>query len=191
MNKIIEEKLYKETVLKSKFCAYIFHCDNIFMQNEIIKTLKREHSCASHICFASVYKNEQHSNDDGEPSGTAGAMILTALNECEIVNSLCVVVRYFGGVKLGASRLGRVYKNCAKMCLIGNLKPAVKTTLCFGVCDYTTFDLIQNYLQKNNISFENVKFNDKVEFEVFVSNNEKENIEKVTPLNFKDIEKIR
>jgi len=190
MNCIIEEKSCKEVVLKSKFFSFVFFCENVTKQNEILKKVRGEHQSASHICFASSFENQQHSNDDGEPSGTAGAMILTALKESEIINVLCVVVRYFGGVKLGASRLGKVYKNCAKRCLEGNLKNVEKQALFFGNCNYNTFGLVKDFLQKNNIKLENVKFENEVDFEVFVSEEKRKSLEEITPLKSKNIFKI-
>ena len=64
-------------------------------QFEILKEIKKEHLSASHICYASIFEGEQHSNDDGEPSKTAGGMILSALKDNDVINALCVVVRYF------------------------------------------------------------------------------------------------
>lgn len=190
MNSIIEEKSCKNIVLKSKFYAFVFNCDNVKNQNEILKNIRSEHLSASHICFASVFENEQHSNDDSEPSGTAGAMILSTLKEFDVINAICVVVRYFGGVKLGASRLGKVYKNCAKMCLEDNLKIVEKRTLFSGKCSYNTFDLVQNYLQKTKINLERVKFESSVEFEVFLSSSDREIMEEITTLQSKNIFKI-
>lgn len=190
MKSIINEKHCKEIVLKSKFYSFVFICEDIKRQNLILKNIRSQHLSANHICFASVFENEHHSNDDGEPSGTAGGMILSALKECEVVNTLCVVVRYFGGVKLGASRLGKVYRNCAKGCLADNLKIVQKRTLYFGKCNYNTFDFVQNYLQKNKIILEVVKYESEVEFDVFLSDFEKENLQDINPLISKNVFKI-
>jgi len=190
MNSIICEKSCKDIILKSKFYSYIFNCENIKRQTEILKNLRAENLSCSHICFAGVFENEQHSSDDGEPSGTAGIMILSALKENDVINALCVVVRYFGGVKLGVSKLGKVYKSCAKMCLADNIKKVNKHILFFGKCNYNTFDEVKNFLQKNMINLENVKFESEVEFGVFLSENEKILLEEITPLISKQISKI-
>ncbi|NCB48406.1 MAG: YigZ family protein [Clostridia bacterium] len=185
MNSIIEEKSCKNIVLKSKFLSFVFSCEDLKKQNERLKYIRKEHFSASHICFASVFENEQHMSDDSEPSGTAGAMIMSELKEFDVINTLCVVVRYFGGVKLGASRLGKVYKNCAKMCLVDNVKCVEKKTLYSGSCSYNSFDLIQKYFQKTNVKLKSVKFENTVFFEVFLSKIDKDIIEKITILQEK------
>ena len=74
-----------------------------------LDAIKEEHPKATHYCYAYVYDEVKHSSDDGEPGGTAGLPILNVLEKEELNHTLVVVVRYFGGIKLGAGGLVRAY----------------------------------------------------------------------------------
>ena len=101
---ILEEK-------KSKFYGYAFEC---FDDGEIKKQLdilKKEHKKATHFCYAFRFTSpfSEKAVDDGEPSGTAGKPILNVLQKKNLQNICVIVVRYFGGIKLGAGGLVRAY----------------------------------------------------------------------------------
>ncbi|HOY12178.1 MAG TPA: YigZ family protein [Saprospiraceae bacterium] len=109
---------YKEK--GSKFLAYAYSFDDTNQLSEIIKTLKSEHPKARHHCFAyqvGINGEEHRAFDDGEPSGTAGKPILGQIKSKGVTNVLVVVVRYFGGTKLGASGLIQAYKLAAQEAL--------------------------------------------------------------------------
>lgn len=108
--------MYEIVEKKSKFLGYIFKIDSIEKINSILKDLKKEHKKATHICYAYILFNETmqvKAHDDGEPSGTAGKPIYNVLEKKNLKNVLLVVVRYFGGIKLGAGGLVRMYTKCA------------------------------------------------------------------------------
>lgn len=97
---------------KSRFVAYKFDLTNLEQVKQILQSLKREHKKANHICYAYVYNIDcvsEKANDDGEPTGTAGYPILNVIKKKNLQNIMVVVVRYFGGVKLGAGGLTRAY----------------------------------------------------------------------------------
>ena len=96
--KLINETLYE--VKKSKFFAYYYEVDSIKEINCILETLKKEHKKAKHIVYAYKIDGLEKKYDDGEPSGTAGLPIYNIINK---------IVRYFGGIKLGAGGLLRAY----------------------------------------------------------------------------------
>lgn len=102
---------------KSKFFAYKYDLNSVDEVNAIINSLKKEHKKARHFCYAYVFNKDMISekcSDDGEPSGTAGYPILNVIKKKNLTNILVVVVRYFGGIKLGAGGLTRAYtKACA------------------------------------------------------------------------------
>ena len=105
---------YKEK--GSKFLAYCFPFDNENQLPEIMEKLKSDHPKARHYCFAykiGIGNNRYRTNDDGEPSGTAGKPILGQIASHQLTNVLIVVVRYFGGTKLGASGLIHAYRQAA------------------------------------------------------------------------------
>lgn len=110
-------KTYELTISKSKFLAYLFDLSCLDEVKKHLEELKKEHKKAKHICYAYVYKNEiisEKCSDDGEPGGTAGYPILNVIKKKNLTNVMVAVVRYFGGIKLGAGGLTRAYtKACA------------------------------------------------------------------------------
>lgn len=101
-------------ISKSKFvgqCFDISHKNDIEL---ILHDLKKMHPKASHFCYGYVIDdNHQGSDDNGEPKHTAGKPILEALLKSELTHTLCVVIRYYGGVMLGASGLTKAYRDTA------------------------------------------------------------------------------
>jgi uncharacterized YigZ family protein len=108
------EGIYKEK--GSKFLAYAFPVTKEEEIKEHLAFLKKEHVSARHFCYAYILgpgKQQYRSNDDGEPSGTAGKPIYNQLLSFDITNTLIIVVRYFGGTLLGAAGLVNAYKQAA------------------------------------------------------------------------------
>ncbi len=109
------EGLYKEK--GSKFIAKVLHVESEDQCKEILKDLKKEYYDARHHCYAyrlGPEKEKYRSSDDGEPSGTAGKPILNQIYSFELFKVLIVVIRYFGGTKLGVSGLINAYKTSAR-----------------------------------------------------------------------------
>ena len=98
-------------IKKSKFVAYLYDIDEISEIKEILKNIKYEPKKAKHIVYAYKFGSTAGKSDDKEPSGTAGTPLYNLLEMNNINNKLLIVVRYFGGVKLGAGPLLRAYKN--------------------------------------------------------------------------------
>ncbi len=104
----------------SKFFAYAFHVENDDEIKEFLELLHKEHPKSRHVCYAyrlDLEGNDFRTNDDGEPSGTAGKPILGQIDSKELTKTLVAVVRYFGGKKLGASGLINAYKTSAEEAL--------------------------------------------------------------------------
>ena len=113
-----EEVLYKEK--NSKFFGYCFPVQSEEEVKLILDQIKKQHFSARHWCYAFQIGTEQiqyRANDDGEPSGSAGLPIYGQIQSFEVTNVLVVVIRYFGGVKLGVGGLVTAYKETAKMAL--------------------------------------------------------------------------
>lgn len=108
------EKSQNEFIInKSKFITYIFHINNKNDIETILNNIKNEYPDASHYVYAYILNNICYSTDDKEPSGTAGKPILNTLQKNNLNQVICIVVRYFGGIKLGAGPLTRGYSRCA------------------------------------------------------------------------------
>lgn len=104
---------------KSRFIGYRLSCQNVAEIEKALKELKGEHKKATHICYAYSLKNPflEKAVDDGEPGGTAGRPILSVIQKKGAVDVCVFVVRYFGGIKLGAGGLVRAYTKTASMAL--------------------------------------------------------------------------
>lgn len=118
MNCVKSRQTIEEIIKKSRFIGVIAPCAN---ENEALLNLKQlydEHPNASHIAYAYRIKTDHglvyRFHDAGEPAGTAGKPIFQHMEGKELINLLIAVIRYFGGVKLGAGGLTRAYGNTAK-----------------------------------------------------------------------------
>ena len=98
---------------KSKFLGFYYQIDNASEVKDIINDLKDKHKKANHFVYAYKCDNTAGKTDDKEPSGSAGGQIYNLLELNNINNALIVVIRYFGGTKLGIGLLSRTYKNAA------------------------------------------------------------------------------
>lgn len=112
-----QETINTLTIEKSRFICYLKHLKNPEEFKEYIGLIRKKHYDASHICSAFICNNIKRSNDDGEPSGTAGMPILNVLEKNNLNEVGAIVVRYFGGIKLGAGGLIRAYGNAVSDCL--------------------------------------------------------------------------
>ncbi len=152
--------LYKDK--GSKFYAFAYP---IFTEKEIsniIKEIKAEHHTARHHCYAYKINPENAQfkyNDDGEPSGSAGRPILGQILSNDLTNILIVVVRYFGGTKLGIRGLINAYKGAAKDAIENSKieKKQILTKLKLEF-DYPAINKIMYLLKKENIQIIQTKF---------------------------------
>lgn len=110
-------KLINETIIeikKSKFIGLYYEVSSLEEVKIILNDLKKEHKKAKHFPYAYKIDNNIKKTDDKEPSGTAGMPILNIIEKNNLNNTLIVIIRYFGGIKLGAGGLLRAYSNAAK-----------------------------------------------------------------------------
>src|SRR5699024_4886396 len=123
-------------IKKSQFICNIARTETKEEAEEFITQIKKEHSSATHNCYAYVLGMDNEvmkQNDNGEPSGTAGAPILNVLEQLELRNVTAVVTRYFGGIKLGAGGLIRAYSNATSKAIehigVNQRQPQTESTL--------------------------------------------------------------
>lgn len=121
MYTIKENKENTTVIKKSKFICKIFYVKNTLEANNILTKLKQEYKDATHICYAYIIDNNIKFSDDNEPSNTAGMPIYNVLKNNELDYVLATVIRYFGGIKLGAGGLSRAYSNAVSDTIKNNI----------------------------------------------------------------------
>lgn len=110
--KSIKNNIENTTIInKSKFITKLYFINSLNEIDNILNEVSKEYKDATHVCFAYILNGKEKCSDNGEPSGTAGMPILNVLKKNNLDNILAIVIRYFGGIKLGAGGLVRAYSN--------------------------------------------------------------------------------
>ena len=155
MNTIKGEIVNEIEINKSRFITYLKHTDNVEDAKDYVSYVKVLHPSATHHVVAmTIGKTGEYgqANDDGEPSGTAGLPALDVFRKNDITNFTCVIVRYFGGVKLGAGGLVRAYSKSASTALkLLEITPIVDYLGLYLSFDYSFMNIIENRLSKYEI----------------------------------------
>lgn len=153
-------------IQKSRFIAYVDRAETEEEAQEFIQKIKKMHWNATHNCSAYVVGENnqfQKANDDGEPSGTAGVPMLEVLRKRNVQDTVVVVTRYFGGIKLGAGGLIRAYSKATSEGLNATgivhrkLVRKMNTTI-----DYTWLGKIENALRSSEYEIQDIQYADKV-----------------------------
>lgn len=167
--KSIKNNTEKEIIInKSKFITLIIKAKSIEDINSNLENIKKNYKDATHYCYAYIIDNIKKASDDGEPGGTAGLPILNVLENNDLNYVLCVVIRYFGGIKLGAGGLVRAYTksvtSCLKEAIIEDIKEGYKIELIF------TYDYLKviDILLKEEIIINKV-FDENIIYEVIIN----------------------
>lgn len=142
-------------ITKSTFITYLKNINNVEDAKKYVQQIKDEHPDATHHVVAmTIGKTGEYgqANDDGEPSGTAGLPVLDVFRKNDITNFVCVVVRYFGGIKLGAGGLVRAYSKSASTALKQlEIVPIIEYKHISITFDYSFLNIIENRLSEYNI----------------------------------------
>ncbi len=169
-NQVEDETL----VNRSRFICYLRPCDSIVQAKAILKELQQLHPQANHHCSAFMTKAAVDSqgygfSDDGEPSGTAGKPMLMALQGGGIGQVCAIVVRYFGGVKLGTGGLQRAYGGSVRQAL-GYLQSKLKKAMVHKTlaCHYSQVDDVLHLLGQLDGQVVSQDYQDKVVFELAI-----------------------
>ena len=133
---------------KSEFITELYRVFSVDEFNAILKDMKKRHPKATHICTAYRIQQLEKSNDDGEPSGTAGLPMLEVLRKQNIIDVGAFVIRYYGGIQLGAGGLTRAYSGSVAQALetvkLNPIMEMLDTTIEFPI---TYTDIILNRLK--------------------------------------------
>lgn len=160
---------------KSKFIAFLMPYE---MFDEVMTRLRSEHPKARHFVYAYRYLNEfgqivENSSDDGEPKGTSGKPSLAVLAGAEIINSAVIIVRYFGGIKLGTGGLVRAYgdsiNEVIKIAVFKEYKKLITQTL---ECEYSELSQLEYLLNQEDINIKSKDFATNVRLQIELTSEE-------------------
>lgn len=163
---------YELIIKNSKFISLIFRVYSKDEVNDILYSIKKEYPNATHYCYGYVIDNDIKSSDDGEPSRTAGAPILNQITGNNLNYTLIIVVRYFGGVKLGVGPLTRAYGKVAREVIRDNniitLVKGYDIMITFGYSDIKDIDyILRNSYIVNKVFDTNITYNVLVDYDTF------------------------
>lgn len=158
-------------IKKSKFITKLYKINNLDEINSILENIKQEYNDSTHICYAYIVNSKEKCFDDGEPSGTAGIPILNILKKNNLTNILAIVIRYFGGIKLGAGGLVRAYSNS----VLDTLKLSSIVELSYGYLieiefNYDNLKLIDYMLNDKKIISK--EYNSNIVYKFYINEDE-------------------
>jgi uncharacterized YigZ family protein len=157
-------------VKKSRFIGCVQAVPDRAAALAVVQGLRLEHPNATHVCWALLAGGQSAANDDGEPGGTAGRPMLEVLRRQDLEGVLATVVRYFGGVKLGAGGLVRAYTDAVAQALLTARKiPLQKTLALRCAVPYAMEGMLRRELQLAGALLGEVRHGDDVEFEFSVN----------------------
>ncbi|MBR3049190.1 MAG: YigZ family protein, partial [Bacilli bacterium] len=145
MKTILIDSTNELIIKNSKFITVLKQINDNTDVNSIIDNIKKEYPKATHYCYGYITENKKKSSDDGEPGGTAGTPILNVLEKEDIINILVIVIRYFGGIKLGAGGLVRAYSK--------SVKEALSNTKLIELTTGYKVEIIFDYNNKKDIDY--------------------------------------
>lgn len=195
-NTIKENASYEIVEKKSKFIGNVFYVESKEEAEIIIKEQKKKYHDARHNCWAYRVLDDNNvvekSSDDGEPSGTAGAPMLNILSKENIVNTLVIVTRYFGGILLGTGGLVKAYSESTKLALEQAKITKIEEGYIYKIeINYSDLDSFKYYLKNNEIKLVKEEYFENVILHTFMPKNKIDCFEKekINSFNIIKIEK--
>ncbi len=176
----VKEKGEHEIIIqKSRFITYVGRVETETAAQEFIQEIKKKHWDATHNCSAYLIGEQnqiQKANDDGEPSGTAGVPMLEVLKKRDLKDTVTVVTRYFGGIKLGAGGLIRAYGKSVSEALntVGIVERKLMVVMHVKV-DYSWLGKLENELRSSVYQLKEIHYSDLVDIETYVEEAQVEN----------------
>ncbi|MBO8176106.1 MAG: YigZ family protein [Bacillus sp. (in: Bacteria)] len=163
-------------IQKSRFIAYVNRVQTEEEAQTFIQEIKKKHWDATHNCSAYMIGENnqiQKANDDGEPSGTAGVPMLEVLKKKDLKDTVVVVTRYFGGIKLGAGGLIRAYGKATSEGIkaTGVVERKLMRVMHTKI-DYTWLGKVENELRSSIYQIKDIHYLDQVEIETYVEENQ-------------------
>jgi len=167
----LAQPAHSELVIKkSRFIGCVQAVPDRAAAQAVVAQLRLEHPAATHVCWAFLAGGQSAANDDGEPGGTAGRPMLEVLRRQDLEGVLATVVRYFGGVKLGAGGLVRAYTDAVAQALLTATKVPVQKMLSLRCAvPYAMEGMVRRELQQAGAALGDVGHGDDVEFEFSIA----------------------
>ncbi len=157
---------FELVIKKSRFIACVQPMPDRAGAQQVVAGLRAEHPGAAHVCWALLAGGQSAAVDDGEPSGTAGRPMLDVLRHQDLEGVLATVVRYFGGVKLGAGGLVRAYTDSVAQALLGAQKvPIIKLQALRCTAPYALEGMVRRELDGAGARLDEVAHGDEVLFD--------------------------
>ena len=174
------DKFYQNQIdiKKSQFICRLYPAQTESEAKEIIAKISAEYKDATHNCSAYYVSDGEGYDDDGEPGGTAGRPMLNVLKKNELQNSVAIVTRYFGGIKLGAGGLVRAYsKSVLETLAIAEIVEMEKYHIFNFKFDYQHIKLVDSDLRSQKIDIIDKTYDEAVNYKIAIINKERfENI---------------
>jgi uncharacterized YigZ family protein len=169
-------------IQKSRFIAHVNRAESEEEAMNFIAEIKKKHWNATHNCSCYLigeHDQIQKANDDGEPTGTAGVPMLEVLKKRNLKDTVVVVTRYFGGIKLGAGGLIRAYsKSVSEGLKYTGIVERRLTRVMHTILDYHLLGKVENELRSSNYDIKDIHYMDRVTIETFVEEGNKETFKK-------------
>lgn len=155
---------------RSSFIGVLLHVTSIESIKQYLEDIRKQYPKAKHYCYAYILGDKKKCSDDGEPAKTAGRPLLELLERKEMDETLLIVVRYFGGVLLGASRLMSTYLETGVNVLSSADIVEIDNKYVYRVSfSYKEFDQFKALAKKLQFSFENVSYEDRINVDVLAN----------------------
>lgn len=169
---IKEDGTYEVIIQKSRFIGHVARVQTEEEAQSFIQKIKKQHHTATHNCSAYMIGERdeiQKANDDGEPGGTAGIPMLEVLKQLELKNTVVVVTRYFGGIKLGAGGLIRAYGTTTSETIkqVGIVKGELMQGYHVTI-DYPLLGKVENMIEHSNYIINNKEYKEDVRLTIYV-----------------------
>lgn len=152
---------------RSSFIGVLIHATSVESAKQYLLDIRKQYPKAKHYCYAYVIGQNKKCSDDGEPAKTAGRPLLELLEKKEMDETLLIVVRYFGGVLLGASRLMSTYLEAGVQAInLADIVEIIERYVYNMTIEYNEFDNLKRLAKMQGFLIENIKYEDKINVDI-------------------------
>lgn len=188
-NKYNEIASYTFEEKKSKFISYIFNISNDVEAKKYIDIIKKDNKEARHVVYIYTFLCDNktpiiHFSDDGEPQGTGTKAIYEVINKENLTNICIVIVRYFGGILLGAGPLSRAYLNAFRgaldRCTKEEILSYISKTISIEYNKYNSLkNILKEYINEKYVIINEIKFNEKIIIDLSIELKHVDEVERI------------